>query len=376
MDRAMTGYVSERQSQDTAIACHEGEIPSFVESELERLYGHIYSSLQYFRLFKPPDNVNTYVVRNGERINTLLLFRCENGKAEVFNEMIRIDEAEVSRFADFIFTGFPSVSVISFQAIQTSVQWLPFPFQQYNEKEEFAIRLPATPDEYTASLGKATRSNIKRYSRRLAESFPGFTHKTYENGEVDEQQVRAILQISKVRMTDKKKKFSVDEKMAEGLVELSKTCGFVNVVMIGDRICAGSVSYRIGANYFAFVNAHDPEFDSYWLGTLCYYYTICASIVRGGKRLHMGWGRYEYKSRLLGEQQDFDSLVIYRSYAQMALHCDSVIKTAVKRHVRRLKLWLQDPQRQNSVVSRLAVNVIYVLRKLQGAIVGNSSVGT
>jgi hypothetical protein len=50
----------------------------------------------------------------------------------------------------------------------------------------------------------------------------------------------------------------------------------------------------------------------------------------------------------------------------MALNFDSVAKTAVRGHVRRLKLWLQDPQRQNSLLSRLAVNSIYVLRKLGG----------
>lgn len=367
MNRPMSASDPARQSEDITITCHELEIPSYVETELERLYEHIYSSLPYFRLFKPHDNVSTYVARKGGRAIAVFLYRCKNRKVEVFNEMIRIDEAEIARFAEYIFARFPSVSVISFQAIQAAVQKLPFPFQQYNEKEEFAIMLPATPDEYTASLGKATRSNIKRYSRRLLQSYPSFTHKIYENEEVDEQHVRDIINLSKVRMTGKKKKFSVDEEMADGLVRLAKACGFVNVFMIDGRLCAGSISYRIGSNYFAFVNAHDSSFDSYWLGTLSYYYTICESIIRGGKQLHMGWGRYDYKSRLLGVQQDFDRLVIYRSYPQMAFNCDSVAKTAAEGHVRRLKLWLQDPQRQNSFISRVAVNSIYVLRKLRGS---------
>jgi hypothetical protein len=366
MERPMIASVPMRQSEDITIACHEREIPSFVESDLERLYGHIYSSLAFFRLFKPPHNVNTYVARQGGRAIAVLVFRCENGKVEVFNEMVRIDEEEIRRFAAYIFKRFPSVSVISFQAIQTAVQTLPFPSQQYNEKEEFAIMLPATPDEYTANLGKSTRSNIKRYTRRLAQSFPSFTHKAFENEEVDEQHVRDIIGISKARMTGKKKKFSVDEEMTEGLVKLAKACGFVNVVMIDNRLCAGSISYRIGSRYFAFVNAHDAEFDSCCLGTLCYYFTIRESIVRGGKQLHMGWGRYEYKSRLLGIQQDFDSLVIYRSHLQMLLNCDSVMKAAVKGHLRRLKLWLQDPQRRDSFLSRAAVNMVYVFRKLRG----------
>lgn len=362
----MSTSIPAGSSNDITVTCHDGTIPSFVESELDRLYGHIYSSLAFFRLFKPPDKVSTYVARQGGRVTALFLFRCDHGTAEVYNEMVRLDEEEIRRFAHYIFARFPSISIISFQAIHAPAQHLPYPCQQYNEKEEFAIDLPPKQDEYTASLGKSTRANIKRYSKRLAQRFPSFTHMTYENESVDEQHVRDIIRISKDRMTGKKKKFSIDDDMMEGLVRLAKTCGFVNVVMIDGRLCAGSISYRIGSRYFAFINAHDAEFDDYWLGTLCYYFTICASIVRGGKHLHMGWGRYEYKSRLLGVREDFDSLVIYRSRLHMLLHCDRVAKTAIKGQVRRLKLWLQDPQRQNSFVSRCAVNAVYVLRKIRG----------
>jgi hypothetical protein len=50
----------------------------------------------------------------------------------------------------------------------------------------------------------------------------------------------------------------------------------------------------------------------------------------------------------------------------MVLNCDSVASTAVKGHVRRLKLWLQDPERENSFLSRAAVNAMYVFRKVRG----------
>ncbi|MEN3294835.1 MAG: hypothetical protein V7642_4088, partial [Burkholderiales bacterium] len=110
MDRPVTVSVPAQQSEDIAIECYESEMPSFVESELERLYGQIYSSLAFFRLFKPSDNVSTYVVRRGGEAITVLVFRRENGRVEVFNEMIRIDAGEIDRFADYIFRRFPSVS--------------------------------------------------------------------------------------------------------------------------------------------------------------------------------------------------------------------------------------------------------------------------
>jgi hypothetical protein len=365
MDGPMITSNRMQRPEEITVSCHQSEIPPFAEAELERLYGHIYSSLAFFKLFKPVDNVNTYVARKGGNAIAVLLFRCEKGKAEVLNEMIDLGEEEIRRFASHVFSMFRSVSVILFPTIRTAARTLPFPCQQYNEKEEFSIVLPGTPDEYTACLGKATRSNIKRYSKRLMQSFPSFTHRVFENEDIEERHIHDIIRLSKARMADKKKKFSVDDDMMKGLIRLAKACGFVNVVLIDGRVCAGSISYRIGSNYFAFVNAHDSEYDDYWLGTLCYYLTICESIVRGGKQLHMGWGRYDYKTRLLGVQQDFDRLVIYRSYPQLALNCGSVAKTALNGHVRRLKLWLLDPQRQNSLVSRFAVNLLYIARKLR-----------
>jgi hypothetical protein len=366
MDQPLRRSIAAAPSDDIRVTCYDGKIPSFVESELERLYGHIYSSLAFFRLFKSLDNVRTYVASRGGRTTALLLFRCENGTAEVYNEMVHIEEQELCRFTRYLFEQFPSISVICFEAIRAAPRRLPYPAQQYNDKEEFVISLPGAPDEYLASMGKSTRSNIKRYSKRLEQRFPSFTHETYENEDVDEQHVREIIRMSKDRMTGKKKKFSVDDAMMEGLVRLAKTRGFVNVVMIDGRLCAGSISYRIGSRYFAFVNAHDAEFDEYWLGTLCYYLTIRAGIIHGGTRLHMGWGRYEYKSRLLGVREDFDRLVVYRSGLHMLLRADRVAKTAVRGYVRRLKLWLQDPQRRNSVVSRGAVNAVYMVRKVWG----------
>jgi hypothetical protein len=346
------------------ISCYEREIPPFVETELERLYANIHSSLAFFRQFRPLEDASTYVARKSGRTVAVFLFRCENGKIHVLNEMIAIDEEEICRFARYVFARFRSASVISFQSIHTAIRRLPFPYQQYNDKEDFVIVLPGTPAQYTAGLGKATRSNIKRYSRRVIRNFPSLTHKIYVNNEVEEQHILDIVNLSRSKIEGKKRKFALNKEEAAGLIRLAKTCGFVNVLLIDGRLCAGSISYRIGSNYFAFINAHAPEYEDYWLGMLCYYFTIRESIIRGGKELHMGWGRYEYKNRLLGVRRDFDRLVIYRSYRHVVLNADSAAKTVFDGNLRRLKLWLLDPRRQNGFMSRCAFHSLYIFRKL------------
>jgi hypothetical protein len=245
---------STMHSEETTISCHEREIPSFVESELEQLYENIHCSLAFFRQFRALENVSTY---------------------------------------------------------------------------------------------------------------PSFARTFRSGSDVDEQTIRDIIDMCKTRMESKKKKFALNEGEAKALIRLARVCGFIHAARINGRLCADSLSYRIGSNHFVFVIAHDAEFDHFRLGTLCYYFTICESILLGAKHFHMGRGWYEYKRRLLGVRQEFDRLLIYRSYRHMALHCDSVVKTACIGYVRRLKLWLLHPQHQNSFISRFTVNLLHALRNLK-----------
>ena len=351
-------------SDEITVSCYINEIPPFAENELARLYGHIHSSLAFFKTSRPTEYVSTYVACQHGRPITLLIFRCRKGTVDVYNEMISISQAEIERFACYVFEHFSEVQVISFKAIQSDVQRTRFPFQRYNAKENWVIDLPATPEEYTSRLGKATRDNVRRYRKRLVRDHPSFDYRFHVKNTIDGQQVREIIELSKARISAQKKKFGIDDDEAQRIIRLARECGFVNMMQIGGRLCAGTVSYYVGSDYLAEVVAHDSRYDNYWLGTLCYYLTICESITRGAKKFHMGGGRNEYKTRLLGVRQDMDCLEIYRSYGHMALNLRRVAKTALYGAVRKIKVWLLE--REKSVITQSVFRSLYVLRRLAG----------
>ena len=353
-------------SDAIAITCHERELPAFVETELIRLYGNFYSSLAFLKTFRALSDACAYVASKDGQVITLLLFRKEPTRILVLNELLEVPPEEVRRFADYIFGRFAQAQVISFPAIHTTIDGLPYPCQLYNEKEDYVIALPSTEQEYTGSLGKHTRHNLRRYSSRLADSHPSFSHRFYENEDIAEQYFRDIVALSRKRMDQKKKTFGIGEEMLEGFLRLSKTCGLMNVALIDNRVCAGSICFRSGAEYFGIVNAFDPEYDNFFLGIICYYQTICECILRGATRFHMAWDRYDYKSRLLGVRQDFDRLVIYRSRLHQAINLKTAIATLVPARKRQLKLWLDDPGRRNSLFSKLAFQSLHALRSLRG----------
>ncbi len=358
--------------QKITTAFYENDVPAFVEAEMERLYGNIFSSLAKFTIDGHTSNATVYAVRKGGNVTTILLFRRSNGKVEVINEAIKLDEEDIRRFVNAIFSTFESVDVISFHAIQTAIHTLPYPYQQFNCLEDIVLTLPSTPQEYLASLGKNMRTSIKRYMKKVEQNFPSFCYEIYIAEDIAEQHIRDIVTLSSARMVAKNKVSLHDEKKTEQLIRLVKLHGVVGVATIGSRVCAGVICSRSRENYFMHVIAHDPQYDDYRLGKLCCYRTICDCIQRGGKEFHFLWGRYEYKYKLMGVQRDLDRVAVYRSRAHFLLHGDFALKMAFKGYGRQLKRWLLDPKRMDNFLARCATTIVNCVRNFIRSRVDNT----
>ena len=346
------------ESGQIVISVYENEVPPFVETALELLYENIFSSLAKVRLDDKQGNTSTYVVCDEGKVLTIFLFRMENRTVQVLNEVISIDEVDIGRFANTIFSSYASAAVISFHAVQTSIRTLPYHFQRFNCLEDIVLTLPATPQEYFSSLGKSMRASIKRYTKKLGQEFASFFYRVCTSDDVNEQDVRDIVNLSSARMQVKNKVSLHDEKKTEQLIQLVRMHGLVAVATIGGRVCAGVICSRLGANYFMHVIAHDPEYDEFRLGKLCCYRTICECIERGGKEFHFLWGRYEYKYRLLGVQRELDHVAVYRSAAHLLLNGDKVWKNAFRGYGRQLKRWLLAPARADTLIGKLAGTLV------------------
>lgn len=348
--------------QGVSIQHHESDVPPFVEPALKRLYGNLFSSLAHFRVFGGMENASTYVVRDGAAIICVWLFRREKNHVQVLNEGMPIDGEEVERFARHIFAVYGAVNVISFHAVRVRTGRLRLPHQRFNCLEDMVLSLPPTPADYFASLGKATRSYIHRYLNKLKRDFPDFHYSVVETQNIEDGQIRRIIELNRSRMAGKGKVAINDDDATQRIIRLARECGMVGVLMLGGRLCAGTINYRVGDNYFLDVIAHDPAYNDYRLGTLCCYLTVCACIERGGHEYHLLWGRDEYKTRLLAVPQDLDDLIVFRSRMYLLCNGNRVLKSACNAGTRGTKLWLRKAQRRNSVVARLVLAVARSLR--------------
>jgi hypothetical protein len=353
------------KSEEVIISCYENDVPSCIEGEMDRIYGSIYSSLPHFRIYSDDRDTSTYIVRKDGKISTIFLFRNENGNVRVLNEVMKVEPDDIARFTSYIFATFGTANVISFKSVLTDLRKLKFPYQHFNHLEDIVLTLPNTAEDYLESLGKNTRRNIKRYTKKIEETLPTFKFEVLEGEQVDLQTIRDIVNLNRARMAGKQKISIINEEDEERLFLHARKCGLVGVVKVDGKVCAGGISFRAGSNYFLNVIAHDPAYDDYWLGILCCYLTICACIARGAKEFHFLWGQYDYKYTLLGVKRDLDNITIYRSYAHLLLNSDMAMNIALKGYIRQAKLWLHSIKRQDHVLTRLATTSLNRLRSLK-----------
>jgi hypothetical protein len=362
------GADQSKDVQEIIISFYENEVPSFVEAEMERLYENVYTSLARFHIYGEAENASAYVVRKDGKVIAAFVFRREQKKVKVLNQQIRIEEAEIRRFANAVFARFKSVTVISFGAVQSAIRRFPFPYQKCHCMGDIVVTLPDTTEKYLTRLSKHMRRDVKYYRKKIERNFPSFYFQICLGKDVSEQHIRDIIRLSGARMAVKNKEAYISEEEAERIIRLAKVYGFVGVATIEGRVCAGTISYCVGSHYFMHVIAHDPTYDDYRLGTLCNYLTICECITHGGTEFRLMESSHRYKFDFLGARLDFDYLAIYRSRAHVLLDGGRVSQMAVKTAMRRIRLWFLDAERRTGSASRIAAWYVRALRYLKRSI--------
>lgn len=322
---------------------HRHSVPAFVAAELERLYENPYSCLH--KLVSGSDSgaadkISTYVVRQDGIIITLWLYRDDGAVAQVLNELIEVSQADALRFSQSLFRRDPRITAVTFHAIRSKIRWMPYVFQQYNHLEDIVVQLPGSADDYLAYLGKSFRKTIKSYRNKLVHKFPDFQYQVLDLNAASEEQIRAVIELNRIRMSQKHKNSYFDEITIQHVLRMCRYCGLVGIATANGRICGGTIAWCIGRQYYIQVVSHDIAFDSYRLGNLVAYLSLVDCIQRGGSEAHLLWGRYEFKYSLRGVTRDLDKLVIYRSYLAFLLHPRLALSTAVRGWCRRYFLWI------------------------------------
>jgi hypothetical protein len=351
--------------KDVSVSVYENEIPAFAEAELIRLYSNLFSTLPQL-MVRDISSTSTYVASDGMETKDIFLFEKKGVMVRILNEGIRIDGRGIGRFANCIFSRYPSVKVISLHAVEGKIDVRALPCQQHPVLVDIVLAMPRTAEDYLASLGKSTRSYLNRYLNKIRRECPTFSHHVYVKDEIAESDIHDLIDIHRARMASKDKVSIIDDTRLQEIFHLIKKFGFVVIMRIDGRICAGTINYRVGDNYFLETVAHDSNYNDYRIGTICSYLTVCECIARHGKEYHFLWGEYDYKFRLGGAKRELNDLYLYRSRAQLLFNSDFALKVASMGSIHHMKKWLQHEASQHgTLTSRIAAVALTTLQKIK-----------
>lgn len=295
------------------VSIYENQIPEFVAAALERLYESVYCTLERFNIYGEANNASTYVARSHGNIVCVILFRLEGNTVKVVNQQIAIGQDDLRQFANAVFAKYRSASTIAFYAIDTRIEDFPFPFQKFRALEENVLVLPATSDEYIASLSQTLFKKIQSGERKLEREHPGVRFEVLSKTDVSEQVLRDIVSLAGARMASKHQSAYIAEEHVGKILRLIHAYGSVGLLRIDGVICGGNIFYGVGRRYFMHVIAHHPDYDKYMLGHMVQYLAACHCIEQGGRECCLMGGGREYKSRFRAYPKYLDSVVIYRS---------------------------------------------------------------
>lgn len=353
-----TSDLDAAQATDIVSEFHEQSVPDFAAQALDRLYGSLYASFSYFCLSDTARPApHTWVgYRRGEVV-AVLLFRLRLDQALVLTEMFCLEQSVADAFSRAVFARFDEIKSIHFNAVSSSAPLKGWPTQRYAFSENYVIGLPNSVDQYLGSLGKSTRKTLRGYGNRLQRDFPNFSWEVKAASDMRAHELRSVIRqlhrFKRDSMAARGKRADISLRETARLLILARHAGLIGIARIGDRLCGGSLACRIGDNYVMLLSATDPVLASYRLGILCCFWSVCDCIRARGRECHLLWGRYHYKTQLLGEPRSLLRLTIYRSRLRMVLSPLRVISMSTASTHYRLRNWLLPHLAgQLSVVSR------------------------
>ena len=354
------------EEMPSSLTCYHNEVPRIIEDDLAALYGNLLSSFSFLKEYSCFDSVSTYLRRMDGEVRSVLIFQIKGDEARVVNEGMTISQEEIEHFADYIFTSYLSVRKITFHAIDSEIKHSRFCMRRFPFTENIILSLPQSEESYLAKLGKSTRKNVKHHLSRAKRILPNFQHEVADAQDIRDEDILTVINLNKLRMAGKKKVSAIDHAEAERISRLVKSNGFLSLIKIDGQIGAGAICYWTGQNVSSHVNAHDPDYDDFRLGTLVCFLTICECIKRGANQFHFLWGKNEYKYALGGIHQDLDRVYVYRSPANLLFDSKNIIQENARDIAQRSKYWLLEEMKKDTQLARYLQKSVKMVRAKTG----------
>lgn len=277
-------------------------------------------SRAFLEYFERPAGARLAVLRApGGDDRCAFLYLCSGGSARVYGRYTAPSTAELATFCEAVFERHPEIGRVQVELVDALPDpgALGRPTLVVREVTEPRVALPASAAEYERTLGKTTLAQLRYLERRLAREHAGARFTTVEGAEIPRGWIADVIRLHRARMVAKNSRSTVDERYEEGIFRVAQAHGAVTVLLDEDRVRAGVIYVRAGAEVFGWVIGHDDAYAKYRPGKLCQLAAFRHCIARGARTYHFLMGESGYKRELGGEAAPIASYVVLRSWAAL-----------------------------------------------------------
>lgn len=273
------------------------EVPPWVTDELPGLYQSCYSVLEYFAIYDGAKTLSTCVLSEPRHI---VMFAVKAHTAVVMNQLFDIHPESATRVVVSIFRSARRVKRVRFSGSRLEFTTLKLPSRELAVSCDVVIPLPPDVDTYFARLGRSTRQKLRNYAKHVAMAYSDHEFRVFGSVEIDEALVHRIIEMNRERMESKGEACLYSDRTEAQLAEFLRSSGFATAFLIDGVVVAGTLGSRLGTQRFLHVQSFDSAFAKQHLGWVSLFFTLTPCIDDGVSKLHLLWGKSEYKLRLGG----------------------------------------------------------------------------
>lgn len=291
--------------------------PAFIDQEIERLYENVYCTLKRMSVYGLEDNAHVFISKYDGSVIDVFIFELRGSTASVLNQQISIPECRLRYFVDTIFSLFSNIKIVSFYAIDSEVSSTWRLFNRWESVRENILALPDNRADFDKRLSSTFRYSLRHCYRKLCVDFPSFNIRFYSTLDINDDDVRAIIELTAQRMATKGKSRYLTENDTRRIIQVLKKYGTLCVARINDKVCGGSLWYAVGRRHMMHIISHDPCYDQYALGNCLNYQAFLHCIDRSAKECWMMGGNEAHKARFGANPVKLDSYRFYRSHRNL-----------------------------------------------------------
>ena len=318
----MSSTVAAPAGADLGASVRLGPVDQELLDELPGLYGSLFSTSAWFTALdqKVPDGV---CVLDDPR--HVIVFCHDDDTVDVLNKAFPIAPRDVYRAARAIFRKMPWIRRIHVEVLFEARE-LRVPKRVLATADDLVVELADCGGEYTASLGKRTRKNLRNFENRLRRRHPHAETRVFipspdELPALAEQMVD--WNIARLQVRGIKSGFTDRPDRRARLQHLLSLAGAeAHLTTIQGRPAAIEFVVYVGSEATVYAGAFDLAYQGEHLGFLSTYWAVREVARRGYRRCHLLWTTGAYKARLGATPQTATQLSLFRTPASRLWYAD------------------------------------------------------